>query len=54
MPPFRTLNPAILAGYLAGFASAIAAMFPNDAAAICPPKMRLTVGMETPLRNAKI
>ena len=43
--------PAILAGYLAGFASAIAAMFPNDAAAICPPKMRLTVGMETPLRH---
>ena len=32
-------------------ASAIAAMFPNDAAAICPPKMRLTVGMETPLRQ---
>ena len=32
-------------------ASAIAAMFPNDAAAICPPKMRLTVGMETPLRH---
>ena len=35
-------------------ASAIAAMFPNDAAAICPPKMRLTVGMETPLRDAKL
>ena len=32
-------------------ASAIAAMFPNDAAAICPPKMRLTVGMDTPLRQ---
>jgi hypothetical protein len=29
-------------------------MFPNDAAAICPPKMRLTVGMETPLRDAKL
>ena len=35
-------------------ASAIAAMFPNDAAAICPPKMRLTVGMDTPLRDAKL
>ena len=49
MPPFRTLNPAILAGYLAGFASTIAAMFPNDAAAFCPPKMLMTVGMDTPL-----
>ena len=26
-------------------------MFPNDAAAICPPKMRLTIGMDTPLRH---